>query len=92
MLASDGPFRPFKQEQFQFLGGDAFMYLQKWQLGLSLQDAAGWFGCAGFVVEGSLWIKPEFLKPIPIPDTAEILLKSWKGWPMSGDHFFGNLW
>eukprot|EP00434_Breviolum_minutum_P035021 symbB.v1.2.030996.t1/scaffold3552.1/size55549/2 len=31
MLASDGPFRPFKQEQFQFLGGDAFMYLQKWK-------------------------------------------------------------
>ena len=87
MLASDGPFRPFKQEQFQFLGGDAFMYLQKWQLGLSLQDGAGWFGCAGFVVEGSLWIKPEFLKPIPIPDTAfpaEILERV----AIFGDHFF----
>lgn len=59
MLASDGPFRPFKQEQFQFLGGDAFMYLQKWPLGLSLRDGAR-VCCSGFVVEGSLSIKPKY--------------------------------
>lgn len=77
MLASDGPFRPFKQEQFQFLGGDAFMYLQKWPLGLSLRDGAR-VCCAGFVVEGSLSIKPKYQAhhtafPAEILEMVEIL-------------------
>lgn len=32
MLSSGGPFRPFRREQFEFLGGDAFDFLQRWQL------------------------------------------------------------
>lgn len=32
MLKTSGPFR-FQREQFEFLGGDAFHYLQRWQLG-----------------------------------------------------------
>ena len=31
MLRSSDPFR-FQQEQFEFLAGDAFHYLRKWQL------------------------------------------------------------
>lgn len=84
MLASDGPFRPFKQEQFQFLGGDAFMYLQKWQLGLSCGMVLG------FVVLGSLLrevcrsnlnIKLIILLSLP---------KSWKWWESLVIIFFTN--
>ena len=81
MLASDGPFRPFKQEQFQFLGGDAFMYLQKWPLDLSLRDGAR-VCCAGFVVEGSLSIKPQYQAYTAFP--AEILERV----AIFGDKFF----
>lgn len=84
MLASDGPFRPFKQEQFQFLGGDAFMYLQKWPLDLSLRDGAR-VCCAGFVVEGSLSIKPQY-QAHHTAFAAEILERV----AIFGDKFFTN--
>ncbi|CAK9024084.1 unnamed protein product [Durusdinium trenchii] len=31
MLLKDGPFTPFNEEQFSFLGGDAFEYLKRWK-------------------------------------------------------------